>query len=126
MKLSITQEQSDAVLDELRTYNLGFNNLYPGELPDRQPVHTVYGGANLFKSDTTQKMGKAALANLLTYAPNFTVLARVLKLSNSDNLPHTEQRIKELEVKLDNLVDSARKKDPAWLAHTVYKKIIYT
>jgi citrate lyase beta subunit len=123
MKLSITQEQSDTVLNELRTYNLSFNNLYPGELPHRQPVHTVYGGANLFKSDTTQKMGKAALANLLTYAPNFTVLAKVLKLTHWEVLPNTEHEISELETKLANLDDSARKKEPAWLSYTVYQKI---
>jgi citrate lyase beta subunit len=124
MKLSITQEQSDTVLNELRTYNLSFNNLYPGELPHRQPVHTVYGGANLFKSDTTQKMGKAALANLLTYAPNFTVLAKVLKLTHWEVLPCTAQEISEMETKLAKMEESSRKKEPAWLAYTVYQKII--
>jgi citrate lyase beta subunit len=34
------------------------------------PVHVVYGGANLFKSDTPAKLGKIALRSLNTYAPN--------------------------------------------------------
>ena len=30
---------------------------FPGESGQRQPVHTVYGGAHLFKSDTAIKLG---------------------------------------------------------------------
>jgi citrate lyase beta subunit len=37
---------------------------YPGESGARQPVHTVYGGAQLFKSDTTVKLGAVALRTL--------------------------------------------------------------
>ncbi|MFC7670120.1 DUF6986 family protein [Hymenobacter humi] len=51
--------------------NLHFQQTYPGDKPDRQPVHTVYGGANLFKADTCVRMGDIALNNLQTYAPNF-------------------------------------------------------
>lgn len=36
----------------------------------RQPVHTVYGGANLFKAGTAQKFGALALGALATYAPD--------------------------------------------------------
>ncbi len=32
----------------------------------RAPVHVVYGGANLFKSDTPSKLGKIALKSLET------------------------------------------------------------
>jgi len=37
---------------------------YPGESGARQPVHTVYGGAQLFKSDTTVKLGALAMRAL--------------------------------------------------------------
>src|SRR5438046_5888863 len=43
---------------------------FPGESGARQPVHTVYGGAHLFKSDTTQKLGVLALRALDEYGPN--------------------------------------------------------
>lgn len=33
---------------------------YPGEGSDRQPVHTVYGGAHLFKAETAAKLGELA------------------------------------------------------------------
>ena len=44
----------------------------------RQPVHVVYGGANLFKSDTTRKLGKLAERTLADYAPDAGVLAEVV------------------------------------------------
>lgn len=36
----------------------------------RQPVHTIYGGAHLFKFDTAQKLGKIAMKSLHEYAPD--------------------------------------------------------
>jgi hypothetical protein len=43
-------------------------------------VHTVYGGAHLFKADTASKLGAVALATLREYAPDAAALARVLEL----------------------------------------------
>lgn len=37
---------------------------FPGERPDRQPVHTVYGGAQLFKSDTAKRLGELARSSM--------------------------------------------------------------
>ncbi|MBW3667155.1 MAG: phosphoenolpyruvate kinase, partial [Actinobacteria bacterium] len=34
---------------------------FPGESPDRQPVHTVYGGAHLFSAGTAARLGELAL-----------------------------------------------------------------
>ena len=48
----------------------------------RQPVHVVYGGAHLFKSDTPQKLGNLALKSLETYAPNTEEFANVFGLKN--------------------------------------------
>jgi hypothetical protein len=64
MNFSISESDKSQLLDTLKTANLRFQKTYPGDKPDRQPVHTVYGGANLFKSDTTDKMGEIALRNL--------------------------------------------------------------
>ena len=79
MKFSIADNEKETLLSSLKIANLKFQQVYPGDKPDRQPVHTVYGGANLFKSDTCIKMGNIALKNLQTYAPNFVVLADVLQ-----------------------------------------------
>jgi len=44
----------------------------------RQPVHVVYGGAHLFKSDTTRKLGSHARHALGEYAPDPATLAEIL------------------------------------------------
>ena len=124
MKLSIPTDAREAVLSELQNANHAFQKLYPGDLPDRQPVHTVYGGANLFKYDTTQKMGQVALKNLLNNAPDFTVLAGVLSLNGHSSLPSDERQIKALETKFELMSESQRKNTPAGMAYTIYKKII--
>jgi citrate lyase beta subunit len=46
----------------------------------RQPVHVVYGGAQLFKADTTRKLGRLAERLLAEYAPDAETLAEVLDL----------------------------------------------
>ncbi len=124
MKLSIPTESCNAVLNDLQTANLAFQKVYPGDKPERQAVHTVYGGANLFKSDTTQKMGLVALRSLTTNASDFTVLARVLELTGHRDLPVDENEIKALQKKLDAMTEQQRKSEPAWLAYTIYEKII--
>ena len=43
---------------------------FPGESGGRQPVHTVYGGAHLFKADTAKKLGDMAVRALEQYAPD--------------------------------------------------------
>ncbi|MES2772543.1 MAG: phosphoenolpyruvate kinase [Bacteroidota bacterium] len=124
MNLTITDTDKENVLNELGLANLEFQKKYPGDKPDRQPVHTVYGGANLFKSDTTVKMGEVALKNLLTYAPNFVSLAKTLQLEGFEHLPHLEKDIATLTQKLDKMSEDERKTETAWLAYSVYNKII--
>jgi hypothetical protein len=48
----------------------------------RQPVHVVYGGAHLFKSDTTRKLGALAERALAEYAPEAATLAEALGIRN--------------------------------------------
>jgi citrate lyase beta subunit len=124
MRFSIPEEDKSTLLEQLQTANLKFQKTYPGDKPDRQPVHTVYGGANLFKADTCVKMGDIALRNLQTYAPNFVVLANVLQLSGFEYLPRHQSDIEALTQKLHNMPEAQRKLEPAWLAYTVYNKII--
>ncbi len=53
---------------------------YPGEPDTRQPVHTVYGGAHLFRADTAKKLGELGLRVLQQYAPDAGVFAEALGL----------------------------------------------
>ena len=124
MNFSIPDNEKDTLLSSLKIANLDFQQTYPGDKPDRQPVHTVYGGANLFKSDTCVKMGATALKNLQTYAPNFVVLADVLHFKGFLALPSSDKKIEKLVTKLDRMSEKKRKDDPAWLPYSVYNKII--
>ena len=124
MKLTFKEAEKEKLLSQLKTANLKFQKIYPGDKPDRQAVHTVYGGANLFKSDTTVKMGEIALRNLQTYAPDFITLAKILQLEGYEHLPGSPQEIESLKGKLDLMSEGQRKKERAWLPYSVYKKII--
>ena len=124
MKLSISTEQKNHIFQDLRLANLAFQQLYPGDRIDRQPVHTVYGGAHLFKSDTALSLSRVALNTLQTYAPDFTVLAKAVGLPGHDLLPEKADEIEKLKQKMEKLPSSERKSHPAWLAYEVYQKAI--
>ncbi|HEX6193075.1 MAG TPA: phosphoenolpyruvate kinase [Chitinophagaceae bacterium] len=124
MNFSISDGEKDTLLTSLRSANLYFQQRYPGDKPDRQPVHTVYGGANLFKADTCTRMGEIALKSLQNYAPDFVTLAKVLELDGHKELPDSEKGIKKLEKKLDKMSEKERKKEAGWLAYSVYNKMI--
>ncbi|MES2431212.1 MAG: phosphoenolpyruvate kinase [Bacteroidota bacterium] len=124
MNFSIADNEKESLLAELQKANLAFQKVYQGDRPDRQPVHTIYGGANLFKSDTTDKIGEIALRNLQTYAPNFVVLAKVLKLDGFEHLPESLEDIADLTKRLDAMTEAQRKKEHAWLSYSVYNKIV--
>ncbi len=72
--------------DALRKANLAFAETHPGESPRRQPVHTVYGGAQLFKPDTAPKIGEVARKALETWAPDADALAAALGWPKGDAL----------------------------------------
>lgn len=125
MNFSIAENDKATLLDSLKAANLRFQHTYPGDKPDRQPVHTVYGGANLFTSDTCVKMGEIALKSLQTYSPDFVTLAKVLQLEGHEDLPGTPKKIEKLAKKFDKMNEAGKKSEPAWLAYAVYNKIIH-
>jgi citrate lyase beta subunit len=53
---------------------------HPGDPASRQPVHTVYGGADLFRADTARRLGDLALRSLEAYAPDAGTLAEAIGL----------------------------------------------
>jgi citrate lyase beta subunit len=62
----------------LREANLAFTTRYPGESGRRQPVHTVYGGAQLFKAESTRRLGEIAARSLQEFAPDAATLAEAV------------------------------------------------
>ena len=53
---------------------------FPGDPEERQPVHSVYGGAHLFKSDTSKKFSQLALKAMAENAPDASSLASALSI----------------------------------------------
>lgn len=77
-RTSLWPEEVEKISTSLSEANHAFARRYPGESNRRQAVHTVYGGAHLFRADSAQKLGAAALRALEEYAPDSATLAHVL------------------------------------------------
>ncbi|WP_394826720.1 DUF6986 family protein [Pendulispora albinea] len=80
MSTTLPAEGLQAVLSRLGDANRTLARRYPGESLARQPVHTVYGGAHLFRAETAGRLGTLALQSLERHAPDAAALARVLEL----------------------------------------------
>jgi citrate lyase beta subunit len=76
---SLPPRDLKSILGPLKKLNAAVARAYPGEPEDRQPVHTVYGGAHLFRADSAQKLGALALAALDEYAPDARTLHQALQ-----------------------------------------------
>jgi citrate lyase beta subunit len=111
MKASLPGESLRDLTERLQKANHGFSQHYPGESGRRQPVHTVYGGAHLFRSDSANRLGSLALRSLDQFAPDFVAFARALDLPGASQLADTLP---------DQLRDDNK---PAWLAQTIYERV---
>src|SRR6185369_16229397 len=110
MKASLPGESLHDLTERLRKANDGFTQHYPGESGKRQPVHTVYGGAHLFRSDSANRLGSLARRSLDQFAPDFITFARALELPGASQLT-------------DTLPDLEHNNKPASLAHTIYERV---
>src|SRR3954465_4547177 len=86
MKTSLSPDSTSAILVRLKAANAVFAARYPGESPARQPVHTVYGGAHLFRRDSARKLGGLALRSLPEYAPDSATFAAAVGLREAESL----------------------------------------
>jgi len=123
----IPDDEQQAILDQLGVANRAFQTIYPGDRPDRQPVHTVYGGADIFRADSAEKMGRIALKTLNDNAENFAVLAKAIGLSGHAELPDDPGAVAELGAALaaQSAADPAAvRSHPAWLAWATYNKVV--
>ena len=123
MKALLSEEALRDLNERLRRANEDFAARYPGETGRRQPVHTVYGGAHLFKSDTARRLGALARRSLDQFAPDFLVFARAIGLPQADQLPESIDEANELISALENDLDLRRQNKSAWLAHTIYRRV---
>jgi citrate lyase beta subunit len=83
MDTTIPEHALTSFVDALDKANIRTAQQFPGDSPYRQPVHTVYGGAHLFKADAAPKLGAIALRALSEHAPDGATLADALNLDRS-------------------------------------------
>ncbi len=125
MRTSLGSKVTKGVLDRLGKANAVFSKAYPGESDARQPVHTVYGGAQLFKADSAQKLGVLALKALAEYAPNFADLARAVEMPGACGLPVRPAEIDALREDVRKDPEGWKKRCPdTWLSVTVYDRVM--
>jgi citrate lyase beta subunit len=85
---------ADATAD-LRDANLEFARRHPGDPAGRQPVHTVYGGAQLFGADAAAKIGGVARRAMEEYAATPAMLGAALGIQEHPSLDAVHARVKE-------------------------------
>jgi len=123
MNSSISQEKKEKLFGKLKDANLTFQKIYPGDRDDRQPVHTVYGGANLFKSDAAKHLGDRALDTFNTYASDFVTFGKIFGLNGADQLGESKDAVLIAKEYL-SLDATAKRKHPARLSYEVFHKVI--
>jgi citrate lyase beta subunit len=123
MSLTIPANRKEEIFSKLKAANTAFQEIYPGDKPDRQAVHTLYGGANLFNADATAKMGARALEIFNTYAPDFVSFGKILHLDGAAQLDAT-QTVANIKAAYEGLPLEQKKKHPARLSYEVYHKVI--
>src|SRR6266487_3616946 len=115
-------DDTRAELDILAAANLAFAKRYPGDRATRQPVHTVYGGAHLFKAETARRIGELALQSLRTYGGDLVEFARGIGFVEAGAFDGRDAS--SLAERFARDADALRRSDPsAWLAAAVYDRV---
>ena len=107
---------------QLSAANRAFSAIYPGDRPARQPVHTVYGGAQLYKAETTQRLGELALGSFEAYAPHALVLATGVGFLTPAALVGLDP-VSLAERYQADPAELRRLSPQGWLAQTVYERV---
>ncbi len=125
MKRSLAAESLQGVFVPLQKAHQSFSAAYPGPRGDRQPVHTVYGGAHLFRADTAARLGEKAISSLNEYAPDFVTFAKAIELPGADHFNVSQDSVDFLAKSLQKDPDAARRENrPAWFAYTLYQRVM--
>jgi len=96
----------------------------PVQISERTPVHVVYGGAHLFRSNTPKRLGDIALTTLESYSPNFCDLALAVGLPGSETLATRPRDVGSVERFYRTLPENLKTEDyPAWFAAAVYDRV---
>ncbi len=77
---TLTDDLTSPIADRLGEAGRAFAKTYPGDPTLRQPVHTVYGGAQVFHADVAAKLGAMALTSLDAWAADAETFGRIVGL----------------------------------------------
>jgi uncharacterized protein DUF6986 len=114
-------EEAQVTFAALRAANRAFAAMYPGPTASRQPVHTVYGGAHLYRAETTARLGQLAMEVLAQYGSDPFEFAGALGLI-SDARAHSANGA-ALRAEFSRDPSALRTSQPdAWLALAVYDR----
>ncbi len=97
MKTSLTDQNTAVVFEKLHSQDVKFARVYPGDSSARQPVHVVYGGAQLFRADSAASLRKKALETLHRYAEGPAAFAEAMGLPANTAVIVYERVIAKLE-----------------------------
>ena len=122
MQTSIPVKKKKQLFDKLNKANTAFQKTYPGDLALRQAVHTVYGGANLFKAESARTLGSRALEAFKTYAPDFMTFGKVFQMEGIDQVK--EEDVEKLREEYETLDWTMKKFHPAHFSYEVYRKVM--
>jgi len=123
VKRSLATDSLQDIFAPLQRAHQAFAARYPGPRGDRQPVHTVYGGAHLFRADTARRLGEKALEALDEYAPDFIAFAKAIELLGSQHLGGSPDSA-ALARSIHANPEAARRDNPhAWFASALYQRV---
>jgi citrate lyase beta subunit len=83
MKTTLTPHDISTLAAPLDAALVPFMRRFPGSAGERQPIHTVYGGAHLFKHDTTRKLGQKAASILEEHGRDPFTFSRAIGVDDS-------------------------------------------
>lgn len=81
--MTLSPESLSSWTDRLADASSRVSSGYPGERPERQPIHTVYGGAHLFSAGTAPRLGELARSFMDRWAPSSDDLAEILGMERA-------------------------------------------
>ena len=116
-------DSAPEVLQGLAAANRAFAATYPGPTANRQPVHTVYGGAQLYRWDMTARLGRTALQTLQTYGSDPIEFARGVGLIGAAASAALDSAA--LHSRFERDPEALRREQPdAWLAFAVHQRVL--
>src|SRR6187549_3329993 len=116
-------EEAHEHLSALSDANERFALSYPGEPVGRQPVHTVYGGAHLFKAGTIPRLGQLARESMQSYGKDPVEFALGVGFVPEGALEGVDPNALERTYQKD--AEGLRQRRPfAWLAARVHERVL--